>query len=901
MNRSVPATRLALLLLTGLGACDAPAPLPVEEGVPEALARIRAETLSDVRYTFALQVPEPRSEAVTGTASIRFNRSDSGNRAVVLDFMLPAERVRGARVNGAEVAVEFVADHVVVPAEALVDGGENHVELDIIAGDEALNRNDGFLYTLFVPDRAHFSLPVFDQPDLKARVTWDLTVPASWVAIANGPLQDSILLEPQAGAPSDGGAGKKRLTFAESRPIPTYLLAFAAGAFQVEVAERDGRRLEMFHRETDQEKVARNREAIFDLHASALAWLEEYTGIDYPFQKFGFVLIPPFQYGGMEHPGAVTYRASSLFLEESATQGQILGRASLIAHETAHMWFGDLVTMKWFDDVWTKEVFANFMAAKIVHPSFPEVNHDLRFLLAHHPTAYGVDRTRGANAIRQPLENLNQAGTLYGAIIYQKAPMVMKQLERLVGEETFRDGLREYLSTFSYGNATWPDLIAILDPLHEDDLTAWSQVWVEEPGRPTILVDRVLEPGGALSAVGLRQEDPWERGRVWPQRLAVHIQAADEVYIRDINWGGGATGVLLEEPGVVPDFILPNGSGVEYGLFQIDDASLGYLVTHVNSLTDPVIRGTAWVTLWDAVLEERLEPTRFLDAALAAVELEESEQLLSRILGYAQTAYWRLLAPWERADTWARRFERALAGPVFERRIGEEAPTRAATLYRSYVSIALSPEEVARVRALWAGETDVPGVPLSTRDRTSLATALAIREVEGWQGILDAQEGAIENPDRLARFRFVRPALDADPEVRTRFFESLSDPANREREPWVLSALGALHHPLRAGQSEIYVLPALELLEEIQRTGDIFFPTRWMGATLGGHGSDEVVEIVNDYLESRPDYPPRLRQKILQALDMVERSARIRSGAGDLIAFDPAPERAPAPQPRRPS
>ena len=135
----------------------------------------------------------------------------------------------------------------------------------------------------------------------------------------------------------------------------------------------------------------------------------------------------------MEHPGSVFYNANSMLLDESATQNQFLGRASLISHETSHMWFGDLVTMKWFNDVWMKEVFANFMAAKIVNPSFPEVNHELRFLLQHYPAAYDVDRTEGANPIRQDLANLNEAGSLYGAIIYQKAPIVMRQLELLVG------------------------------------------------------------------------------------------------------------------------------------------------------------------------------------------------------------------------------------------------------------------------------------------------------------------------------------------------------------------------------------------------------------------------------------------------------------------------------------
>ena len=126
------------------------------------------------------------------------------------------------------------------------------------------------------------------------------------------------------------------------------------------------------------------------------------------------------------------------------------------------MWFGNLVTMNWFDDVWTKEVFANFMAAKIVNPSFPEIDHELRFFLSHYPSAYAVDRTAGANPIRQPLENLKDAGTLYGAIIYQKAPIVMRHLEQITGTAAFRDGMQTYLTSFQYGNAVWPDLIAIL-------------------------------------------------------------------------------------------------------------------------------------------------------------------------------------------------------------------------------------------------------------------------------------------------------------------------------------------------------------------------------------------------------------------------------------------------------
>src|SRR4029453_17136374 len=294
--------------------------------------------------------------------------------------------------------------------------------------------NPDFMYTIFVPARAHLAFPCFDQPDLKAKWTLALDIPAGWQALANGA---------ETARTEEGG--RITLRFAETQPLSTYLFAFAAGKFSIETGERNGRTFRMFHRETDAAQVARNRDAALDLHATAIDWLEQYTGIKYPFGKFDFLLAPSFQFGGMEHAGAIFYNASGILLDPSATQNQKLGRASVIAHETAHMWFGDLVTMRLFNDVWMKEVFANFMAAKIVNPSFPEINHELRFLYAHYPAAYDVDRTPGTNAIRQPLENLSEGGSLYGAIIYQKAPIVMRQLEQMVGEDGLREGLREYL------------------------------------------------------------------------------------------------------------------------------------------------------------------------------------------------------------------------------------------------------------------------------------------------------------------------------------------------------------------------------------------------------------------------------------------------------------------------
>ena len=421
--------------------CGGETAVDVDPGVALELADRRAATIFNVHYDVRLSIPAVRTEPIDGSVTTSFTLTEVG--PLVFDFAQPAEHVHAVRVAGEPVDYEARDEHIIVPSAAM-SPGHNVVDIEFTAGDGSLNRQDDFLYTLFVPDRARVAFPLFDQPSLKGRFRLQLDVPAAWRAVANGSL-----------ASREERGDRAVLTFTETHAISSYLFAFAAGEFQVEDAERDGRRMAMYHRETDRDRVERNAGDIFDLHASALAWLEQYTGIAFPFEKFDFVLVPAFQYGGMEHPGAIFYRAEALLLDESATQNAQLGRASLIAHETAHQWFGDLVTMTWFSDVWMKETFANFMAAKIVNPTFPEVDHDLRFLLAHHPAAYGVDRTAGANPIRQPLDNLNEAGTLYGAIIYQKAPIVFAHLERLIGEETLRDGLREYLAAHAYANASW--------------------------------------------------------------------------------------------------------------------------------------------------------------------------------------------------------------------------------------------------------------------------------------------------------------------------------------------------------------------------------------------------------------------------------------------------------------
>ncbi|UCG85878.1 MAG: ERAP1-like C-terminal domain-containing protein [Gemmatimonadota bacterium] len=855
--RPQPLRLLSLLASVPVLSCRPDGP-DLSPGVSWSLAQQRSAAVAEVRYGLTLHIPESVEERIHGLESITLTRSDT-TQPIILDFRAPAEDILSLHSFGSDLPYEFTNGHIVVPASELASG-TNIIEIEFLAGDLSLNRNEEFLYTLFVPDRASTAFPCFDQPNIKGTYQLTLVTPESWRAVANGSLLRT-----------DTAAGRVTHTFGETRPISSYLFSFAAGRFQVVEATRAGRVMQMYHRETHGDKVARNEDAVFDLHAAALDWLEDYTGIAYPFDKFDFVLIPSFQYGGMEHPGAILYRSSRLLLDESATQSQRLGRASLIAHETAHMWFGDLVTMNWFDDVWTKEVFANFMAAKIVNPSFPEIDHDLRFFLSHYPAAYGIDRTEGPNPIRQELENLLDAGTLYGPIIYQKAPIVMRQLEWLTGEDPFRQGMQEYLSTFSYRNATWPDLIDILDGLTQEDLRAWSAVWVEEPNRPTIATQLSRDGAGGIGSLTLIQSDPAERGRLWNQQLGVTLGWDDSIAAVPVQLRERSIEVTAAAGLPVPRFVLAAGEGAGYGLFKLDSASQRYLLEHLESIPDPLARAAAWVTIWDALLEAEVAPQQFLERAHAGLQTEQVELVVQRILSYTESAYWRFLPEAERSAL-GQHLETLLWDLL------ERAPSSSlkATYFRAYMSIAVSDSATQRLLDIWRGTREIPGLTLSESDYIAIAQELALRDISDAEQILTDQLERIENPDRKASFEFVLPALSTNPAVREAFFESLRDPANREHEPWVLTGVSFLHHPLRARAAEQFIRPSLEMLEEIQLTGDIFFPQRWLGATFSGHSSPSAAGAVRDFLSSQRRYPPRLRQKILQSADLLFRSSGTR-------------------------
>jgi aminopeptidase N len=294
----------------------------------------------------------------------------------------------------------------------------------------------------------------------------------------------------------------------------------------------------------------------------------------------------------------------------------------------------------------------------------------------------------------------------------------------------------------------------------------------------------------------------------------------------------------------------------------LDPESRTVLLAQAATLQDPLHRAVAFHSLWEEVLEDSLMAEPFARATLSALRNEQNELVAQQLIGLLRGAYWRFVPNAVRAQM-APEVETVLWTLL------DSAPSagRKGAYFSALTSMTLSDSGVAHLERIWRKDETPTGLPLEEQQYTALAEALALRNVANAEQILAAQESRISNPDRKARFRFMRPALSASSSTRDSLFATFARLENRRRESWVLDAMSAMHHPLRAQESVGSVRASLNLVEEIQATGDIFFPLRWLSATLDGHRSEQAVEIVRAFLRENPNLSPRLRGKVLQAAD----------------------------------
>ena len=814
---------IGILLICGCAMHNSGKDSLYDSGVSQQLAQQRKDNIKELEYGLFFSIPENKALPVEGNAKISFVIETL--QEVIIDYR-DTDKIEKVIANGKETAYELRNEHIIIPASSL-HKGHNSIEILFTAADQSLNRNDEFLYTLLVPDRARTLFPCFDQPDMKATFRLALDIPKGWCAVSNSPVE--------SGEEKDG---RKVVTFRPTEPLSTYLFSFVVGKFKNEIYNDGKHTFTAYYRETDPERIAQ-LPVIFDQVAQSIEWMEEYTGVPYPFAKYDFVILPGFQYGGMEHTGATLYNDTQLFLGKHPTPDEELRRAQLIAHETAHMWFGDLVTMKWFDDVWTKEVFANYFAARMTEPLFPEINHRLNWLRSIVTPALSEDRTTGGTSIKQPLDNMRNAGLIYNNIIYDKAPVMLEKLIGIMGEEAFRKGMHEYLTTFAYGNATWDGLIGILDSRTGADLATFSDTWVNQRGMPHIAI---ATEGDTLV---VRQNDPYGRGLIWQQSFeAMLIGERSERVIIDI------TDTLMRIPlAQTPDYILPNSNGKGYGYFIYDSRSLDWALANWHTIDDDVCRLAQLMNLHEAYQHNALDAALWLQSLIAGMPKEENPLVASALCSYVQEP----LCETKDSNAESTLMELAATHPLMPCRV---------QLLRALIATATSPEVCNRLYTIW--EEGVHPL-LNENDYMNMAYELAIRFPDRHSAIIAAQRARMDNPDRIRQFDFISRAVTPDTAEQEALFNALLKAENRRIEPWALKTLAYLCHHTRTTQAVKYIKPGLEAMQEIQRTSDIFFPQSWARTLLREQRSHEAREAVEQFLDDNPAYPQLLKNKILQA------------------------------------
>ncbi|GAA0660208.1 aminopeptidase N [Sphingomonas insulae] len=838
----------------------------VQPGIAHALAIRRARQIADLRYDITLDLTA--ADRAIGEVAIRFDRHDGGD--LILDFR--GTMLAALVANGTPISVATRRDgHLVLPASVLKTGANllsARFETPIAAAGAAIIRfrdpADGgvYLYTLLVPSDANLLFPCFDQPDLKAKFRWRLTTPADWTVIANGPVE----------AREPVGA-TVRWRFAETAPISTYLAAFAAGPWVGTTSAPAGERpITLYARRLRAREV--DADVQLATNRAAVRWLADWFDVPFPFAKLDLVLAPAFPFGGMEHVGAVFYNEDRFVFREPPTLPQRLSRDQTIYHEISHQWFGDFVTMRWFDDLWLKEGFSTFMAARIQADLQPDSNAWTTFLLSIKTPAYRADATSGTAPLWQALDNLDAAKSNYGPIVYNKAPAVIKQLAFYVGEDGFRRGLNLFLTRHGYANATWQDLLGAIGEASGVDLAQFGRQYVLRAGLPRIDT-RLRLDGGTIAALDLVQQPartlPGDPGGTWPMKVRVRLgyRDRDDVVV-DARFDGATARVAAAVGLPAPDYVWANDADQGYGLFMPDPRTVAWIAEKVGTVRDSLLRALLWSALWDVVRDLRLSPERYLAVLLRELAGERDEQISRTILSRGATALDTYLTE-ARSAPLRTRWEAALLARIDDTSLGYGL--RKDALDR-LIATARTPLALDRLRALLAGRATLANDPIRQPTRWAIVRRLVTIDAPD-AAALFAAERQRDTSTEAAKDAFVTAAATPSAAVKSAYFKRYFDDTTLN-EAWASESLTAFNADAQATLTIGFLRPALDRLLWIRQNRRIFFLPAWIDAFIGGQVSAEALAIVDAFLAGQPTLPVDVRRKVLLARDELERTVAIR-------------------------
>jgi aminopeptidase N len=822
-------------------------------------ARERAARVSDVRYLVLLDLAGTSAE-FGGSVTARFTQGAASTADLTLDFS--GGTVGTVRVNDRDVDVDYNGFYITLPGELLV-AGENAVE---IAFTHPYSRDgsglyrfedpeDGriYLYTDFEPYHQNRLFPSFDQPDLKARYTTQVVVPPDWQVIANVRETDASNVSPD---------GKWRFwSFPETPPLSTYVYALHAGDYHVWEADADGIPLRLFARESLVPYV--HPEHWFVPTQQGFAFFQEYFGVAYPFVKYDQVIVPHFNAGAMENVAAVTF--SERYLRRGVvTRPDRRALASVILHEMAHMWFGDLVTMDWWNGLWLNESFATYMAT-LAMAEGTEFTDEWLAAFRSKIGAYDADQRDPTHPIELPTPDTDTAFANFDSITYNKGGAVLTQLSQYVGPDAFRRGVSRYLETHAWGNTTIEDFFDAISEAAGRDLDAWADDWLDTPGTNTVEASFTCD-NGQLQSVTLGQSapEPWPLLRQHRAQLGLYRFGDDDIVIDSlpVSYEGAETTI---EPGArpCPDMIYANHGDWDFVRVRLADTDVERLRTRLNDFDDPLTRAMLWQSLLDLVQDARMPPGDFIELGIELAGTEPVDQVATQVVRATQTAL-DLLG---RARPGSLQLERMQAG-VEDFFWWETTGTRFGTdrqlmYFDAYVAAAASPEALARLERMLREPAAVPaGITLDQDRRWSLLARLAGFGDAAVPELLAAERAADVSDNGRLRALGVT-AASPDPAQQREFMERLLMPSADATVADGRAIAGGLFPRNQDAQGLPIALETLGRLPSVNATVDPIHFDAIVDGLLHAYCDNGYLDALDTAIQASGEWHPALQKTLL--------------------------------------
>ncbi len=826
----------------------------------------RAARIRSADYTMGIEI-QRGAATYNGDVEIRFD--DSGSGDTFLDYR--GKRIELLEINGHSAVPRWDGYRLTLPGDLL---GKSNV-VRIVHENEYDHGGDGFhqfidpedgeeyLYTNFEPYEAHRLFPCFDQPDIKGAYQVTVTAPSEWEVIANSRAERSV----------EQPDGRTRHVFPRTLAFSTYLFAIVCGPYHQVRDQHGDVDLGLFCRKSMAKYL--DADELFTLSKQGLDFFAEFFDYPYPWGKYDQVFVPEFNAGAMENVGAVTFNEYMVF-RDPPTDNQRRRRAETLLHEMAHMWFGNLVTMRWWNDLWLNESFATYMSYLCLEKATRFTAGWQDFNAAIKNWAYREDQLVTTHPIAGQVEDTDQTFLNFDGITYGKGASVLKQLVRAIGMDGFRDGMRHYFKTHAFGNATLSQFLAALEQGSGQDLDEWSRLWLETSSLNTLRAEYGTD-GMTITSLTLHQEAPEAYPHLRPHALDIGLFHGAEGPMEVDIVPAFISDATADVPGAhgkpKPDLVLPNYGDHAFAKITLDDASVRFLREHIERFDDMLVRQLLWSSLWAMVRDQQLKAQEFLALVREKLPLEPSVELIDSVLNHATAVLVRFTPGEMREEQAHLLFEAAWDG------LHRAEPGDAQIVWaRAAFNVSVVEEDVERLRQLVEGEHTIEGFSVDQNMRWSLATRYASMDLPGARERIEA-EAERDPSDRGHRAKVQAETSFPYREVKEQAWQKFHGEGYGSLY-MTAAAMGGFNWWRQRELLETYVERFFENVVGIFEQPNKEFATTYFGALFPAYRAERsVLEGSERLLAEVGGRLPTLERKLREANDDLERAIRCQEYA----------------------